>query len=156
MAISLSTSSLTLSSTNLRGPISSSSLTSSLASSNSLFFNRTSQRAGFGPTIKARTRDNGKKRGMSCKSIFGLGVPELVVIGGVIALVFGPSKLPEVGRSFGKTIKSFQQAAKEFETELKKEPEPGAETSQENAIAESNEEIPKSAALSEEKQDLSV
>lgn len=51
-------------------------------------------------------------------------MPELVVIAGVATLVFGPKKLPEVGRSIGKTFKSFQQAAKEFETELKKESEP--------------------------------
>jgi len=51
--------------------------------------------------------------------LFGLGVPELVVIGAVAAVLFGPSKLPEVGRSLGKTVKSFQEAAKEFETELK-------------------------------------
>ncbi|KAF7810505.1 sec-independent protein translocase protein TATA, chloroplastic [Senna tora] len=37
------------------------------------------------------------------------GVPELVVIAGVAALVFGPKKLPEVGGSIGKTVKSFQQ-----------------------------------------------
>lgn len=36
-------------------------------------------------------------------------MPELVVIAGVAALVFGPKKLPEVGRSIGKTVKSFQQ-----------------------------------------------
>nr|CAD1828045.1 unnamed protein product [Ananas comosus var. bracteatus] len=41
----------------------------------------------------------------------------------VAALVFGPKKLPEIGRSIGKTVKSFQQAAKEFETEIKKDSE---------------------------------
>lgn len=50
-----------------------------------------------------------RTKGLTCNAILGLGVPELVVIAGVAALVFGPKKLPEVGRSIGKTIKSFQQ-----------------------------------------------
>ncbi|MGB3202183.1 MAG: twin-arginine translocase TatA/TatE family subunit, partial [Nodosilinea sp.] len=36
-------------------------------------------------------------------------------------LVFGPKKLPEIGRSFGKALKGFQDASKEFEEEFKKE-----------------------------------
>ena len=39
-------------------------------------------------------------------------MPELAVIAGVAALVFGPKKLPEVGKSIGKTVKSFQQVCK--------------------------------------------
>ncbi|OIW07150.1 hypothetical protein TanjilG_10123 [Lupinus angustifolius] len=65
---------------------------------------------------------------LTCNALFGLGVPELAVIAGVAALLFGPKNLPQVGRSFGKTIKGFQQAAKEFESELKKEPNSTDET----------------------------
>lgn len=50
-----------------------------------------------------------RNNGFTCNALFGLGVPELVVIAGVAAIVFGPKKLPEVGRSIGKTVKSFQQ-----------------------------------------------
>ncbi|KAL6778880.1 TATA1 [Auxenochlorella protothecoides x Auxenochlorella symbiontica] len=58
-------------------------------------------------------------RNVAVSGIFGLGVPELVVIAGVTALIFGPSKLPELGKTLGRTAKSFQSAAKEFESELK-------------------------------------
>ena len=48
-----------------------------------------------------------------------MGLPEIAVIAGIAALVFGPSQLPEIGKGLGQTFKSFQTAAKEFETELK-------------------------------------
>jgi|SaaInl3SG_22_DNA_1037383.scaffolds.fasta_scaffold98971_1 sec-independent protein translocase protein TatA len=50
-------------------------------------------------------------RSVATMGLFGLGLPELVVIGGVAAVLFGPSKLPELGKSLGKTVKSFQAAA---------------------------------------------
>ncbi|EFJ52523.1 hypothetical protein VOLCADRAFT_120302 [Volvox carteri f. nagariensis] len=60
-----------------------------------------------------------QSRQVTCQGLFGLGLPEVAVIAGVAALVFGPSKLPELGKTLGKTVKSFQTAANEFSEELK-------------------------------------
>ncbi|KAC9274786.1 hypothetical protein E3N88_46057 [Mikania micrantha] len=92
------------------------------SSSNSSFFTNTFKPLNLVYAHKSLPITT-KKTALSCNCMFGLGVPELVVIGGVAALLFGPKALPEIGRNFGKTIKSFQQAAKEFDTELKKDPE---------------------------------
>ena len=56
-------------------------------------------------------------------NIFGIGLPEMAVIMAVALLIFGPKKLPEIGRSMGKAMRSFQEASKEFETEFKREAE---------------------------------
>nr|CAN65505.1 hypothetical protein VITISV_028343 [Vitis vinifera] len=44
--------------------------------------------------LESQTRIRTQKR-LTCTCLFGLGVPELVVMAGVAALVFGPKKLPE-------------------------------------------------------------
>ena len=41
--------------------------------------------------------------------MFGLGVPEIAIIGLVAVLVFGPKKIPEIGSALGKTIKGFKE-----------------------------------------------
>ena len=41
-------------------------------------------------------------------SIFGMGIPELAVIGVIAVVVFGPKKLPELGSSMGKAIRGFK------------------------------------------------
>jgi sec-independent protein translocase protein TatA len=56
-------------------------------------------------------------------NVFGVGLPEMALILVLALLVFGPKKLPEIGRSMGKAIKGFQDASREFEEEFKKEAE---------------------------------
>ncbi|MBV5260251.1 TatA/E family twin arginine-targeting protein translocase [Synechococcus moorigangaii CMS01] len=56
-------------------------------------------------------------------NIFGIGLPEMALIFVIALLIFGPKKLPEIGRSLGKTIRSFQDASNEFQEEFKKEAE---------------------------------
>jgi sec-independent protein translocase protein TatA len=43
----------------------------------------------------------------------GLGIPELIVILLIILLIFGASRLPEIGRGIGKGIKNFKDATRE-------------------------------------------
>ena len=54
-------------------------------------------------------------------NVFGIGLPELMLILVVALLIFGPKKLPEIGRSLGKAVRGFQDASKEFENEFKRE-----------------------------------
>lgn len=42
--------------------------------------------------------------------MFGIGVPELLIIMVVALLVFGPGKLPEVGGAIGRGIRDFRRA----------------------------------------------
>ncbi|CAH2213405.1 twin-arginine translocase TatA/TatE family subunit [Tepidibacter aestuarii] len=51
--------------------------------------------------------------------MFGrLGSTELIVILVVGFLIFGPKRLPEIGKSFGETIREFKKSAKQAEDEV--------------------------------------
>ncbi|HVN22729.1 MAG TPA: twin-arginine translocase TatA/TatE family subunit [Syntrophorhabdales bacterium] len=50
--------------------------------------------------------------------MFGLGVPELLVILVIVMIIFGAGKLPEIGGAIGKGIKSFKRSVKDDEIDV--------------------------------------
>jgi TatA/E family protein of Tat protein translocase len=50
--------------------------------------------------------------------VFGIGMPELIVIFIVALLVFGPKKLPELGKALGRGLAEFKRASEELKEGL--------------------------------------
>jgi sec-independent protein translocase protein TatA len=63
-------------------------------------------------------------------NVFGIGLPEMAVIAAIALLVFGPKRLPELGKTLGRTLKGFQSASQGFEEQFRTALEPGPEPSQ--------------------------
>ncbi|OGW46494.1 MAG: hypothetical protein A2078_01695 [Nitrospirae bacterium GWC2_57_9] len=53
--------------------------------------------------------------------MFGLGIPELIVIFVIALLVFGPKKLPDLGKSIGRAMAEFKKASDDFQESVKTE-----------------------------------
>ena len=70
--------------------------------------------------------------------MFGIGIPELVVILIVGLIIFGPGKLPEVGRAVGKGLREFRKASSALQSALN-EPEKPAPPAPADAPAPSPE-----------------
>lgn len=68
-----------------------------------------------------------KKKGMFTM-LSNIGIPGLILILVLALIIFGPKKLPEVGRAFGETLREFKKSTRELTSdvteELKEETEP--------------------------------
>ena len=54
--------------------------------------------------------------------MFGnIGMPELLVIMAIALLIFGPKKLPEVGKSLGKALREFRRTTDEIKEKIEEE-----------------------------------
>lgn len=50
--------------------------------------------------------------------MFGIGMPELIIILIIILIIFGAGKLPEIGSGIGKGIKNFKKATNQAQEEI--------------------------------------
>jgi len=53
--------------------------------------------------------------------VFGIGLPELLLIMVIALIVFGPGKLPEIGSALGRAIGDFRRASRELTGDLQSE-----------------------------------
>ena len=53
--------------------------------------------------------------------IGNIGLPELLIILSIALLIFGPKKLPEVGRSIGRALREFRKTSDEIKEKIEEE-----------------------------------
>lgn len=59
------------------------------------------------------------------KALFGkLGMGELILILVIALVIFGPSKLPEVGKAMGRALREFRQATREIAEKIEEDESP--------------------------------
>ena len=66
--------------------------------------------------------------------MFGIGMPELLVILVVALLVLGPKRLPEVARSLGRGMAEFRRASTELRQSLNAQPEEPSENKRSSTV----------------------
>ena len=63
-------------------------------------------------------------------SLLNLGGPDLIIIMGIVLLLFGAKKLPELARGMGQAVREFSKAKDEFSNEINRPPAPPPPTVQ--------------------------
>ena len=53
-----------------------------------------------------------------------IGIPGLILILVLALIIFGPKKLPEIGRAFGQTLREFKKSARDLSSDVMEEEEP--------------------------------
>jgi len=54
--------------------------------------------------------------------MFNIGMPELILVFVIALIVFGPKRLPEIGRQIGKAVQQFKRATMDLKEALEQEP----------------------------------
>lgn len=77
--------------------------------------------------------------------MFNIGFPELLIILAIALIVFGPNKLPELARAFGRAMREFKKATEEvkesFEAETRDLEEIKSELTQTSFLADLTQEL---------------
>ncbi len=91
--------------------------------------------------------------------MFGIGMPELIVILVILLIVIGPQKLPDLARSLGKGLAEFKRATEDFkhnveETAREQEEKEKEKVAQQSAHAEQGGEAVKGEEEKKEKAEV--
>ncbi len=77
--------------------------------------------------------------------MFNIGLPELLIIGAIALIVFGPNKLPELAKAFGRAMREFKKATEEvkesFAAETRDLEEIKSTITEENILADLAKEV---------------
>jgi len=60
--------------------------------------------------------------------VFNIGPMEIMIIFLIVLIIFGPKRLPEMGKSIGKAIREFKNAGREIERDITEALEPKSES----------------------------
>ena len=73
--------------------------------------------------------------------MFGIGTPEIIIIIVVALLVFGPKRLPDIGKSLGKGLREFKKATSEFKDQMNNPMDETTEGKNNAAEAQNNKQL---------------